>query len=115
MYEYLAGADLVVNPSRSEGLPNVVLEALSVHTPVVATEVGGVSEVIEAGRSGWLVPPGDPGALAAAIGDALDDPARARAFADAGFDRVDREFSFGSQLETFVGVSKHIFQRAERP
>lgn len=69
----LAAADLVVNPSLTEGLPNVVLEAMSQATAVVATEVGGVGELIVDGQSGWLVEPARPDRLAKAIGRALAD------------------------------------------
>jgi glycosyltransferase involved in cell wall biosynthesis len=63
--------DLLVIPSRSEGLPNVLLESLHVGVPVVATAVGGVPEVLEDPRSGVVVPPGDPGALAEGVIQAL--------------------------------------------
>ena len=63
--------DLVVLPSRSEGLPNVLLEALSADVPVVATAVGAVPEVLVDEEAGRVVPPGDPHALAEAISHAL--------------------------------------------
>jgi glycosyltransferase involved in cell wall biosynthesis len=53
--------------SAWEGMPNAVMEALAAARPVVATAVGGVPEVIEDGATGWLVEPGDPGALAIAM------------------------------------------------
>ena len=58
-------------PSRSEGLPNVLLEALSADVPVVATAVGAVPEVLVDKDAGCVVPPGDPRSLAEAIGHAL--------------------------------------------
>lgn len=60
-------ADGFVLSSAWEGMPNVVMEALGAGTPVVATDVGGVAELVEEGRSGLIVPPRDPGALAAAM------------------------------------------------
>jgi glycosyltransferase involved in cell wall biosynthesis len=71
---FLAAADVVVNPSDVEGLPVTLLEALSFSRPVVATDVGGVSQVVINEETGLLVPPGDPVALADAIEVALTDP-----------------------------------------
>jgi glycosyltransferase involved in cell wall biosynthesis len=63
----LAAADGVVLPSRWEGLPLVLLEAMARGRPIVATAVGGVAEALEDGVTGTLVPPNDVGALAAAL------------------------------------------------
>jgi glycosyltransferase involved in cell wall biosynthesis len=98
---YLAGADLVVNPSLTEGLPNVVLEALSVGAPVVATDVGGVSELVIPGRTGWLVPARDARALAGAIASALSDRPRASDFGKRGYQWVSDSFSFAQQAARF--------------
>ena len=106
----LAGADLVVNPSLSEGLPNVVLEALSMRTAVVATDVGGVAELIESGRSGWLVASNDPQALASAILDALSDPMQRARVAAAGRARAESEFSFLQQRERFVELCRRVLE-----
>jgi len=73
----LAGMDVFALSSREEGIPNAVLEAMAAARPVVATAVGGTPEVLENGRTGWLVPPGDPGALADALAEALLDRAEA--------------------------------------
>ena len=77
--DLLAAATLVVLPSRVEGLPAALIEAAAAGQPVVATAVGGVPELVVDGQTGWLVPPDDPPALAAALVAALRDPeARAR-------------------------------------
>jgi len=68
--EWYCAADLLVLPSRSEGVPNVLLEAAACRTPFVATRVGGIPEIAHLGAS-RLVPPGDPAALAQAIRDVL--------------------------------------------
>jgi glycosyltransferase involved in cell wall biosynthesis len=85
----LAAAEVVVVPSRWESGPLVVAEALQLGRPVVATPVGFVAEVIEEGRSGRIVPIGDPTELAAAVAELLDDPARAAAMGAAGRQRAD--------------------------
>jgi len=89
----LAAADLFCLPSRMEGLPNVLLEAGAAGVPVVATRVGGVPEVVVDGRTGILVPPGRPEAMADAIDRLIREPALARRLADAGRKRVERRFS----------------------
>ena len=73
----MAGADLLALPSAFEGLPLVVLEAMAVGLPVVASRIGGVTEALGPDHP-WLVPPGDRRALAAVLARALDD-AEARA------------------------------------
>ncbi len=98
----LAGADLLVNPSRSEGLPNVVLEAFGAGTAVVATAVGGVPELVEDGETGWLVPAGDPERLAAAIADALARPGERDRRARAAHALLEREYSPSRQLERWL-------------
>ena len=68
---WLAAADVVALPSRAEGMPNAVLEALASGRPVVATAVGGTRELIDQPSVGRLVPPENPDALAAALREAL--------------------------------------------
>ncbi|WP_175443071.1 glycosyltransferase family 4 protein [Halofilum ochraceum] len=76
--DYLMAADLVVLPSRSEGIANVALEAMALGRPLVATAVGGTPEVVPDGVAGVLVPPEDPAALAAAMLRVLSDNTLAR-------------------------------------
>ena len=73
----LQGAAALVVPSIYEGMPLVVLEAMEASVPVVASRVSGIPEVVEDGRTGWLVPPEEPASLAAALAAALDDAAAA--------------------------------------
>jgi len=68
--------DIFVLPSRWEGMPIALLEARAAGLAAVATDVGGAHEVIRDGRDGWVVPPEDPVALAAALLDLVNDPAR---------------------------------------
>jgi len=96
--------DLMVLPSLSEGLPNVVLEAFAAAKPVVASKVGGVPEVVEDGISGYLVAPGRPELLAKAILRMLSNPTKMEAMGIAGYERVKREFTFKTQTEKLEAI-----------
>lgn len=74
--EFYAALDLYIMPSRSEAWGLTALQAMAYGLPVVATNAGGLPEVVEHGRSGWLVPPESAEALAGAIEGAASDPAR---------------------------------------
>jgi len=86
-------------PSVYEPFGIINLEAMACETPVVASAVGGILEVVEDGRTGLLVPPASPDDLAAAIRRVLDDRELARAFGQAGRRRVEERFSWASVAE----------------
>ncbi len=73
---WMSACELLVLPSYSEGLPTVIVEAGALGIPVVATDVGGIPELIVPGETGWLVPPRDVGTLTEALCEALCDPGR---------------------------------------
>jgi glycosyltransferase involved in cell wall biosynthesis len=75
---------IVDSKGDTEGLGVVLLEALRFERPVIASGIGGITDIVEDGRTGLLVPPGDPRALAAAISSLAADPDRARSLASAG-------------------------------
>lgn len=102
--EIFSVMDLMVLPSLSEGLPNVVLEAFAASKPVVASNIGGVPEVVEEGINGYLVPPGRPQPLAEAILKMLCDPAKMQSMGSAGYERVRREFTFEAQTEKLEAI-----------
>lgn len=85
-------AAVIVAPSRYETFGLTVLEAAAMGVPLVATRVGGIPEIIEDGRTGLLVPPGDPQALALAIGRLLDDPDLAARFGQRAGEVAARDF-----------------------
>ncbi len=88
----MAASDVSVLPSLREGLPMSLLESAAASLPVVATDVGGIPEVVEDGRGGILVPPREPGPLAEAVLTLLRDPERRRSMGEAARERVEREF-----------------------
>ncbi len=90
--EIFGDLDLLVLNSTTEGLPNVVLEAMALGVPVVATSVGGTPELIQDGATGWLVPVHDSLSLVEAIVHALSDRQEARQRAARGRRTVESEF-----------------------
>jgi glycosyltransferase involved in cell wall biosynthesis len=103
--DILSQVTVSVLPSLSEGLPNAVLESMAAGVPVVASRVGGIPEVVDHGRTGLLVPPRDPAALAEAIGVLLDNRERARQFGDAGRASVLQHF----RLEHAVRDTEQLY------
>lgn len=90
--EEVAAADLLVMSSFIEGLPVVLMEALSLEVPVVAPRVAGIPELVEDGVSGWLFAPGDFEELETRLVDALTHPESWADFGRRGRERVEREF-----------------------
>jgi glycosyltransferase involved in cell wall biosynthesis len=104
-----AGADATVLPSTWENFPHTVVESLAVGTPVIATRVGGVPEVVEDGVNGLLVEPGDVGGLAAAIGRFARDPglrARLRDAARPSVARYAPDAVYGRIREILAGAAR---------
>jgi alpha-maltose-1-phosphate synthase len=94
--QILSRATVFACPSLYEPLGIVNLEAMACGTAVVASNVGGIPEVVADAQTGLLVPPGDPAVLAAAISSLVTDPARAAAMGQLGRQRVAAEFSWAS-------------------
>jgi len=98
----LQGSQVFLFPSRSEGMPNALLEAMATGLPCVASRIGGNSDLVEHGVSGMLIPPGDVRALAEAVITLLDDPslrnrlgtlARRVAVEQYSMDRIVRQYA----------------------
>ena len=101
MFELYRAADVAVLSSSWENFPHAIVEALAVGTPVVATAVGGVPEIVEDGQNGLLVPSGDAQGLAAAIRIALVGRERLAAAAPASVERFSPERIYG-ELEAIL-------------
>ena len=102
MEPWWAQADVLVLPSAWEGLPNVVLEAMAHHVPVIASRVDGVREVIEDGKNGWLVKSGNVQDLVSAIIAAESSPEVRNEIAQCGFDSVRQRFCWQKSIEAFI-------------
>jgi glycosyltransferase involved in cell wall biosynthesis len=97
--ELMYGADAFVLSSIDEGLPNAVLEAMSVGTPVVAADAGGTAEIITDGVDGYVVPLRDPGAIAEQAGRLISDGALRKRIGEAGRATVRERFSIGAMVD----------------
>ena len=100
----MAAADLFALPSRFEGLPLVVLEALAAGLPVVGTRVVGTEEAVLDGETGRLVPPENADAFAAALVDALRDDDRRRRWAEAARADFERRWTAGRMARDTAAV-----------
>jgi glycosyltransferase involved in cell wall biosynthesis len=100
MPDVLAAADVVADlSSEGLGITGTIREAMALGRPVVASSAGGNPELVQDGVSGLLVPPRDPGTVAAAVRRILSDPALARRLGSAGRERVVRGFSTAVRLD----------------
>jgi glycosyltransferase involved in cell wall biosynthesis len=104
----LAALDVFCLPSETEGMPMTVLEAMAAGLPVVASNVGGIPELLEEGRTGLMVPPNAPDELEAALLALANDPERAREMGQAGRERLLKEFS----LERTLGAYEELYREA---
>jgi glycosyltransferase involved in cell wall biosynthesis len=101
----LAAMDVVVLPSiKSDGVPQVIIQALAMRKPVVASAVGGIPEVIQHQRTGLLVPPNDPQALADAVVQVLRAPQSAAAWAQAGGRLIDSRYGVEQMIDRTAAV-----------
>jgi glycosyltransferase involved in cell wall biosynthesis len=113
--DFLHQASLLVLSSRYEALPNVVLEAMAAGLPVAATRVGGLPELVVPGRTGWLVPPGDAPALAAAMSQALEDADAREALCRTGREIAVADFSLEAMTRRYEQVLSSLLKDRKSP
>lgn len=96
----------------TEGISNSIVEYMALRKPVVATDGGGTSDLVEEGASGFLVPAGDVDSLEARIRQLLDDHALCRRMGEHGRQRIVRDFLIGDTLEKFCALYRRLLSRA---
>lgn len=104
----LAGAHVFAHPSWAESFPYAILEAMSVGLPVVASDVGGVSEAVLQGQSGLLVPARDERRLADALVALLESSTTRERMGSVGRERVQLHFSRSSMIDALIGVYSEV-------
>jgi glycosyltransferase involved in cell wall biosynthesis len=105
---YYEAADVVAIPSLSEGSPNALLEAMAFGVPVVATEVGGIPEIVTHGETALLVPARNPGAMAAAIDLLFSNPDKGIALARQARRKVETDYSLESRANSLVSIYAEV-------
>ena len=110
----LARWDVYVMPSLEEGFPIAALDAMAAGLPVVATSVGGVPELIEDGKTGWLVEPRDADALASRLRVLLANPELRRTMGAAGFCRVRDHFSAAQMTASFAQLYDELLHEPRK-
>lgn len=106
--QLVKSADLFVMSSVTEGLGSTVLDAMAMKLAVVGTTAGGIPEAVVPGKTGLLVAPGDPKALATAIVRLLKTPALRRQMGEAGYARVAERFGVNRLVEGTLGVYRRV-------
>lgn len=107
----LSRADVLIAPSRAERTPLSIMEAMVEGIPVVAASVGGVPELVLDRRTGWLIPPEDPDALALALLEVARDPAHALTVARGARAHLEAEFSLARTLDGVRGEVDRLLER----
>ena len=100
--------DALVLPSRLEGFPVTIAEAMLAGMPVIATDVGSVREAVLPGETGWIVPPEDPAALAAAIDELVADPDAARRMGARAREIASEQFRIDATMEAYLALYRRI-------
>ncbi|MBA3298220.1 MAG: glycosyltransferase family 4 protein, partial [Acidobacteria bacterium] len=111
LHGWYEAADLFVHPTLYEGSSLVTLEAMAHRRACVVTRAGGLPDKVRNGVSGWIVEPGDPAALAAAISGAIDDRLALMRMGAAGREIVEREFSWTAAVQATLNLYAELLDR----
>lgn len=106
--DYYQAADVYLHPAKADTFPNVVLEAQACGTPVVATTVGGISEQVQEGVTGFLVPPGDSEAMAARIQHLLSNNDLRRSLSIKAAESAHQRFDLEKQVDNYLSWYSEI-------
>ena len=106
--DYLASTDVFVLPSSKEGFPNALLEAMACGLPVVASRIGGVEDLVQDGKNGLLVPPGDPEALTLALRRVMEDRKLARRLGDNAGRTILARYSQEKGAQRYIHLYKSL-------
>lgn len=104
-------SDLFVLPTLIDALPTVLIEALAAERPIVASNVGGIPEIIENNVNGRLIPSGEPAELAAACIQVLEDENLARQFTLAGRQKVQQQFDVKVQAQKLIEIYEGLLKQ----
>lgn len=110
----LRAVDVAAMSSDFEGTPLVAFECMATRTPLVATAVGGLGDIVRDGHTGVLVPPRDPAGLAGALVSLLEDPARRDRIAHAAAQRLE-EFTIDAAAARFAALYETLTEESQRP
>jgi len=111
---YLAAMDIYMMSSQFEGLPIALLEAMAMELPVVGTSVGGIPEVVVEGKTGLLVPPGEPAQITSAVLKLLEMPDARRSMGQAGRKLVSEKFGMERMIRELEAVYLEVLATAPR-
>jgi glycosyltransferase involved in cell wall biosynthesis len=110
----LSFTDLGIISSVAEGIPQFLFQIMAMGKPVIATEVGGIPEIVTSGVTGVLIPPEDPAALVKAIVQALGDPGSARRLGAEGRRLVEQGYTVEKMAEKVYKVYQQVYERKQR-
>ncbi len=113
---FYQAADIFLHAAKveAENFPTTVLEAMACGTPVVATAVGGIPEQIEVGKTGLLVPPGDPQSMAQAVGALLSNTPLLEQFGKAAAEEAQRRFNLNRMVDDYLKWYEEILERENK-